>query len=304
MTAEPLRLAAVATGAPLLLGTGHVPLLLPASFRLDELIRSAHKTIDEAVKKYKLTELWAAFSGGHDSLVMTHLVSQHPLFRGVLHIDTGIGVPECRQFVERICRFYDWKLIVKMPATTYPMLTIRYAFPGPPMHQEMYKYLKERPLRQAVIEAKAGRKKTVIGKCGGMRSQESARREQNTEPYNKGKEGIWISPIHNWTAFDCLDYLRAFDIPRSPVKDKIHKSGDCLCGSFAKEGELEELDLWYPETARKIRNIQAIVKLSKELGITDQPARRCEWGHGAGVPQAQLKLPMCWNCSIASTEAL
>ena len=218
---------------PMLLPSGHVPMLITASSRLDEPIRSAHEVLNEAVKTHKLTELWAAFSGGQDSIVMAHLVSQHPLFRGVFHIDTLIGIKKTRLFVENTCKRYGWRLIVKMPATTYPMLTIQYAFPGPPQHSEMYKYLKERPMRQCVIAARKGNKKSVIGKVGGMRSQESARRKQNTEPINKGKEGVWISPIHNWTKLDCLNYIKAYDLPRSEVWAKIHRSGDCNCGAFA-----------------------------------------------------------------------
>lgn len=279
-------------------------LRLPASFRLDSLICGAHQTLDEAIKKYRLTELWAAFSGGHDSLVMTHVASLHPLFRGVIHIDTGTGLKETRQFVETTCKQFGWRLVVKRPATTYEMLLVKYAFPGPAQHQEMYKYLKERPLRQAIIEIRKGKTSAVIGKVGGMRTQESARRSRNTEKYSKGKEGVWISPIHDWTALDCLNYLVAFNIPRSEVKQKMHMSGDCFCGAYARSDELRELDFWYPYQAERVRKWQRLVALSKELGFTDQPEKHCVWGHGSGIAQNQMELmPMCWNCNTTVDEA-
>lgn len=279
-------------------------LLLPASFRLDSLIRSAHATLDSAIAEYNVTELWAAFSGGHDSLTMAHVTSLHPKFRGIIHIDTGTGLKETRKFVEDTCKRYGWRLVVQKPATTYEMLLVKYAFPGPAAHEEMYKYLKERPIRQAVKVIRKNNKTAVIGKVGGMRTQESARRKRNTEPYMKSKtEGVWISPIHNWTALDCADYIRAFNLPRSEVKAKMHMSGDCFCGSFARPEELRELDLWYPYQADRIRRWQELVQTSKRLGFTEQPEKHCSWGHGSGIPQGQLEMfPMCWNCGLNTGE--
>jgi 3'-phosphoadenosine 5'-phosphosulfate sulfotransferase (PAPS reductase)/FAD synthetase len=275
-------------------------LLLPASIRLDSLIRGSHALIDEAVKTYKITSLWAAFSGGHDSLTATHVASLHPLFKGIVHIDTGTGLKETRQFVEDVCSRYGWQMIVKKPATTYEMLLVRYGFPGPHMHQEMYKYLKERPLRQARTAARKldGNKKPTLALISGMRSQESKRREKNTQPMDKGKEGIWISVIHNWAALDCSDYIKAFNLPRSEVKAKMHMSGECYCGSFARPGELKELEFWYPYQAERIKAWQELVATTNRLGLASIPEKHCQWGHGGkpsgDAPQQVGK--MCYNC--------
>lgn len=62
------------------------------------------------------------------------------------------------------------------------------------------------------------------------------------------------------TAIDCSEYMERHQIPRNPVKDLIHMSGECLCGAFAHKGELAEIELWYPDTAAEIRRIEARVR--------------------------------------------
>ncbi len=278
----------------------NTPLLIPASFRLDELIRSANDTINEAVEKYHIDSLWALFSGGHDSLTVTHVVSQHPLFKGVLHIDTGTGLKETRQYVEDTCKRFGWPLIVRKPATTYEMLIVRYGFPGPASHEHMYKYLKERPLRECRKAARKGiAPKPNLAMVGGMRVEESSRRARNTERYNKDKEGVWISAIYNWTGVDCNQYIKAFGLPRSIVKDTLHMSGDCFCGSYTKPGELQEIDTWFPYQAERIQNWQKLVTLVRQLGLGNFPEKFCTWGHSSGeTVETRANMPMCHACQL------
>jgi hypothetical protein len=33
-------------------------------------------------------------------------------------------------------------------------------------------------------------------------------------------------------------------------------SGECLCGAFAKPGELKEIETWFPETGKRIRELE------------------------------------------------
>ncbi len=89
--------------------------------------------IDAAVAAHKPVAVWAAFSGGHDSLVNTHLTSQHPAFTGVVHINTGIGIEETREFVRRVCGEFGWRLIeVYPPRITYEQMCLERGMPGGP----------------------------------------------------------------------------------------------------------------------------------------------------------------------------
>ena len=76
-------------------------------------------------------------------------------------------------------------------------------------------------------------------------------------------------------------------VPRSPVVDRIHKSGECLCGAYASEGEIEELSFWYPEYAAYIKGLPA--------------AKERPWGWGCDPRFKTSKKrkapgPLCQGC--------
>ena len=56
------------------------------------------------------------------------------------------------------------------------------------------------------------------------------------------------------------EYFAHYGVPRNPVVDLIHKSGECLCGAFAKPNELREIEYWYPEVGKRIRDLEAKVR--------------------------------------------
>lgn len=268
----------------------------------DLLADRARRQIDVAVTEYKLDGIVALFSGGHDSLTCTHVASKHPLFKGVIHIDTGTGLPQTRQFVEETCKREGWDLIIQKPATTYEMLIVKYGFPGAAQHAHMYRYLKERPLAQAKTKASQRYGCKRIGFITGVRSQESARRMGHVEAHHKDKAGVWVAIIHDWSALDCNQYVTTHHLPRNPVKDTMHLSGECFCGSFARPEEKRELEVWYPEHAKKIEAWQELVRTAVNLGLSSIPFNHQQWGHGgnlgkSAVPDEQLELlPMCWFC--------
>ena len=72
--------------------------------------QSSLELISNAYFDHKIEEVWAMFSGGHDSLVNTHVTSKHPAFRGVLHIDTGTGIKETQDYVIETCKKFNWEL--------------------------------------------------------------------------------------------------------------------------------------------------------------------------------------------------
>ena len=49
-------------------------------------------------------------------------------------------------------------------------------------------------------------------------------------------------------------------------------SGECLCGAFAHEGELGEIELWFPEVAARIKGIEQKVREAEfPWGWEEQP---------------------------------
>ena len=228
--------------------------------------------LNSAVERHKAAGVWALFSGGDDSLSMTLVASKAEAFRGCVHIDTGIGIPETQAFVRETCQREGWPLLVYRAldyGQDYDALAVKYGFPGPAAHFRMYIRLKERALDAFIREHKRHRLDRLILSTG-ARSQESKRRMGHVEPERRDGVKVWVNPLHSWRKFECHDYIAASGVPRNPVVELLHMSGECLCGSFAKPEELDEIATWYPATAERIRALEIQVKIA---------GKPCVWGH-------------------------
>jgi 3'-phosphoadenosine 5'-phosphosulfate sulfotransferase (PAPS reductase)/FAD synthetase len=233
---------------------------------------------------------FALLSGGDHSLVATHHAMKNELADEVVHIDTGIGVAECREFVTDVCESFGWPLrIMHPPQLSYKEIVLKYGFPGPGFHHIPYRYLKERAIRQLVKESKHKRR-DEIALYSGVHNQESARRMGFTLPRVKIGAQIWLAPMFHFDELDFHDYKKAYDLPTSPVKKKLGFSGECLCGAFAEPGEIKKIERFYPLTAARIHSLEA---KAKELG------KYCVWGVRPPKKTAQLDIPfmpMCVGC--------
>jgi len=247
--------------------------------------------IDEAIRQYNPRVLFGLMSGGHDSLCATHLASQHPLFGGVVHINTGIGIEQTRDFVRDVCDDNGWTLYEYHPPVPYDQIVKEYGFPGPTMHSLMYNRLKERGLRQLTREHKTEFKDRIL-LASGVRSLESTRRMGTTEPINKDGARVWVAPIHNWSNHDKNWYMTHHKLPRNQVVDLLHMSGECLCGAFARPGEREELRMWYPNV------VEEIEALEREVEQIPKLRGKCRWGQMPKDPdQMEMAfMPMCSSC--------
>jgi 3'-phosphoadenosine 5'-phosphosulfate sulfotransferase (PAPS reductase)/FAD synthetase len=223
--------------------------------------------IEQAIEQYNPSHCFALFSGGNDSLTATHFATSvlGDRLDGVVHVNTGIGIPQTRQFVRAACQWFGWPLLeYKAVENTrgdgspdpihYEDLVMRWGFPGPPGHGVMYNRLKERQIRRLIRDHKISNRKILL--VSGCREQESTRRMGTVTPIDPDGRRIWVAPFTHMDAVEVRDYMDQHELPRNPVKQYLEMSGECLCGAFAHEGELEEIRTWYPETAARIEAIQ------------------------------------------------
>lgn len=123
---------------------------------MEDLIGQAAETIRKAVEEYMPAKVYCLISGGNDSSVASHLAASYgPRVDGLVHINTGIGIEDTREFVREYARYLQLPLTEKHPPRTYEELVLEYGFPGPAAHRYMYSWLKERPLRQVRREAQS-----------------------------------------------------------------------------------------------------------------------------------------------------
>ena len=265
-----------------------------------ERVEAAHAVIDRAAEEEPrpVTHLFALFSGGHDSLAATHVTAQHPRFSAVVHINTGIGVEATREFVRETCRREGWPLKEYHPPAgmSYRELVLAHGFPGPAGHTFMYRALKERAIRQLIKEHKVRRFDRLL-LATGVRTQESLRRMRQVDQVYRDGAQLWVAPIYDWSKADCSAYIEAQGLPRNPVVDTMHMSCECCCGAFSRPGEMAELELWYPETAREIRELEA--------EVAAQGHKACVWGKRppsltdaeAALERIDTSLPLCTACA-------
>jgi 3'-phosphoadenosine 5'-phosphosulfate sulfotransferase (PAPS reductase)/FAD synthetase len=260
--------------------------------RVEHLIEQAHQIHADAMKLAEGKKIMGhvlLFSGGNDSTVLGHLFKD--IATHAAHANTGIGIEATRQFVRDVCADWALPLIEKHPPTTFRELVLERGFPGPAMHFKMYQRLKERCLDQVRRDfiTQGYRQRVVF--IAGRRRAESARRK-DIPLYERNRSVIWASPIAMWTKLDMTTYrLMMGDVPTNATSELVGMSGECLCGAFAKPGELEMIRSHYPDTAAGIDALQAEVKAAGH----EEPY--CRWGHGQGEPSYKSG-PMCTSCTI------
>jgi 3'-phosphoadenosine 5'-phosphosulfate sulfotransferase (PAPS reductase)/FAD synthetase len=265
-----------------------VKALIERSLEIVDLSLATHLDGKELVGRVAL------FSGGDDSTTLVHLMHTRGLVDYAAHANTTVGVEETRQFVRDTCAAWGLPLIEKYPPTSYRDLVLDQGFPGPAQHFKMYQRLKERCLRQVRNDLVKNSRQERVLFIAGRRRDESMRRA-DVPLHERTGSIIWASPLAEWTKLDLNQYrLMEGNVPRNPASALIHMSGECLCGSFAKAGELDMVAEWFPQAAQEIRAIEAEL-----AGRTDLNPERCKWGWGAYRDQKKSKVgPLCSSCGV------
>lgn len=266
--------------------------------RVINLVEQAHQIVDKAWELHaggRMRAAWCAlFSGGNDSTVLAHMMRHRVDY--AVHANTTIGIEQTRQFVRDTCKQWGLELLERTAPVSYRELVLERGFPGPAMHFKMYQRLKERALDEVRRELISDRRKQRVLFIAGRRRAESKRR-QNVPFYEKDGSAIWASPLAMWTKLDMNTYRlmhrdTASPVPVNEVSDKLHMSGECLCGSFAHRNELEELRMWYPDVAAEID------QLERDVTAAGHKPPFNTWGHGQGKPPERTTGKLCTSCSL------
>ncbi|MFW6195232.1 MAG: phosphoadenosine phosphosulfate reductase family protein, partial [Chloroflexota bacterium] len=237
--------------------------------RVQHLLRESYDLVYEALDTHlegkELTGKFILFSGGDDSTTVAH--AMRGLATHAIHVNTGIGIESTRQFVRDTTASWDLPLIEEHPRDEYSYLNtiLKFGFPGPRQHLMMYRRLKDdglRKIRKSFV-TKPRRQRVLF--LTGIRHEES-RKRASAQPHFREGSVIWCSPMLHWTKLDMNTYRRMFDVPRNPVTEQLHKSGECLCGSFAAPGDREEIRLWCPEVDQHISSLEERVR---EAGVRE-----------------------------------
>lgn len=266
------------------------------------LLQNAHEIFQGAVMMHKPTHVFFLTSGGNDSIVPLHLFRNHPGITAAVHIDTGIRVPETEAHVRNVCNTFGYRLLIyratentKADGTPDPMIyrdiIHKHGFPGPEQHRIMYSKLKQRQVERLMRDHRSGGRILLVT---GARKHESRRRMGTAKDVQREGNQVWVAPVVNWHDEDMATYRQAHALPKNPVAENLGMSGECLCGAYAKPGELARLREHYPDTAAKIE------ALERESS--------CPWGWESGPDHQWTELrrgqgslgftPLCASCVV------
>ncbi len=138
----------------------------------------------------------------------------------------------------------------------------------------------------------------------GVRKQESVRRMGTTQTdlLQVKPSELWAAPIRFWDKQDCRDARIYAGLRENPVAFNIHKSGECLCGAFAKKGELAELEFFYPNdpSVKLIKDLQVrVMEAGHNWGWEDQPPKNRP--KNGTKPADQF---LCVKCNLQNPEEM
>jgi 3'-phosphoadenosine 5'-phosphosulfate sulfotransferase (PAPS reductase)/FAD synthetase len=256
----------------------------------------ATEILNAAIDEHNPSHVFALFSGGDDSVCAAHLAAQHPRFTAAVLIDTGIAIQEAHDHAKTICAAHGWPLLIYKTPNSYDAQVLAHGFPGPSQHNFMYNLFKKPAIRALVRDHKRKKKDRIL-LVTGMRRQESIQRMQATRvPILRIGAQVWTAPMWEWSRDERDAYQAEHHLERNPIKEKMHISGDCLCGAFREKGDLEIMRIFFPREAERITRLQEQVQARFPWAWDDAAP---EWFSGYKAGQQFLGdefMPLCWSC--------
>jgi len=256
-------------------------------------MKTPEQIIAEAME-HEPVAVYVGFSGGKDSMAVTHWMMENVPGCEVFHCNTGIGVEATREFVRDTCHEMGWPLheirAKEDCGQDYDEMVRQYGFPGPDSHSMMYARLKERPIRKLVRQAQKKRGDRVI-LASGIRHDESVRRMRYAgSEVNRVGSQVWVAPMYWFSAGERDSYISQRSLPINPINAMLGMSGECLCGAYAHKGEKSIVRLACPATADRLDRLE---QEALERGFT--------WGWEGKPPSGghnpdQLWMPLCVGC--------
>lgn len=232
--------------------------------------------------------IYAAVSGGDDSIVALYFAyhSPHIELDGILHIDTGIGVPKTREYVESIADDLGLECYtigegnIRYPHEEYEFLVTKFGFPGanPIAHSQIQNNLKDKPFNR--FESHLDGDLALIS---GVRKLESKRRYDKLTDlaengFTKVKNVLWTSPIVEFSEQDLKTFKQKHDIKENEVSALLNSSGECLC-TYEDRNRLIDLDQFYPEVAQQIYRLE--FNVLEQVARGEVPEKYALWCHGS-----------------------
>lgn len=207
------------------------------------------------MKNSRTREGWALLSGGKDSTLSALTADSEDRLKGVVYIDTGIGLEETRQYVEDLSNDFGWELKIFKGYVSYDSYILRHGFPTPAGHSQIMHILKLDAVRRFISWAKKEYSDIPLI-YSGVRSQESDRRSRWARRFQHYQGADWDCPIFHYSDEQVWKKHFELNVPINSSYGIIGKSGDCLCGAFGNLSEKRMIEKYYPYLSDHIKELE------------------------------------------------
>jgi len=204
-----------------------------------------------------------------------------------LYLDTGVGVPLNRLYVEELCDTYGVQLWTLRTDESFREWMERDGAPGPGAHQEVRNELKDRQASKLVTLA--DNPIMVMG----LAADESETRAAFPK-VREMRRHTEVYPVHRLSRKERAEIiLRHEECPRNPLWEHPAAIKDCGCLANGDPSELARTEEMFPEFAQRLREWEESINhdgLKGTLGwggLTAEEQRAKEQG------QTQTTLTTC-----------
>ncbi len=203
-------------------------------------------SLKEILRKYNFRNIVILFSGGKDSLVTMHRflreyesldyeLKEKIKKLLIVHIDTGIGVHECKEYVKEVLENLPYEYKIIRPITKFEQGVRKWGLPFLHFYRWCMHELKQVPLSKLFKDL--GSKCTLC--IYGIRCNESNRRFLiygkyiNEKFFSFGNKDYTVkycyAPCIDFDEKDVNRYIEKYDLKVNPVSKILGISGECLC---------------------------------------------------------------------------
>ncbi len=234
------------------------------------------ENLKKIVELYRPKNVFILFSGGKDSMVALDVfyrlykTAKLSVKTTIIHIDTGIGISACKEFIREFVKRYPFDFKVLKPEMSFEEGLKKW---GVPLHGRCrwcFRVLKYQPLSK-FLKSINGVKLSV----NGIRIHESSRRFEiygeylKTNKVYKGRHKEYsYCPILDWNREKVEEYIKVADLPVNPVYKAISMSGECMCMLHdLSEEKIMKIKRFFPEDYERLMNIFSKADLKGKEGV-------------------------------------
>ncbi len=274
--------------------------------KTDELETQANLIIQNAINVWRPVAIISLYSGGYDSLVMTHLIHKlRPEKIQVWSIDTQMAADGWREYVTGVAAAQGWDFNIYDNRKGFEEWLGWVETNGAPYtkktHHHTYNRLKGRGIAALLKSNKTGWHSKVLF-LSGIRQAESRERQNLTNPIQRAGESnaIFANPLFYWSDEDVTNYRILHGLPRNPFYETVGGSGDCQCnwGNFITRAKLRQ---HAPEL--EAGNVAIVDKISRDChghGWDETPGARLF--DTSDIDDGVFTMPfLCSSCSRAKS---